>query len=162
MRIVKNILVCYITALTIFILTSNLHAATLTIGSASGSPGNKNISIPVELTSAPGEKVCGFNFDLCFDTSKLSFKEVALGSVAVGAGKSLSFNQPSSNIIRVVVIGLNQNLIGDGTVLTFSFDILDNAPVGKSALTITKASISDPNGKALPVNIEGVELSILK
>ena len=158
----KNV-VCYIIALTsIFILTSNLNAATLTISSASGSPGTKNISVPINLTSAPGEQVCGFNFDLNYDSAKLSFKEVKLGSVAEGAGKSLSFSKPSSNTVRVVVVGLNQNVIGDGTVLTFTFDVLRNAAAGKTELTITKPSISDPNGKALVVNVGGGTLEVLR
>ncbi len=146
-------LVCYIIVLSCtLILTSNLKAATLTIGSTSVSPGDKNISIPVDLTSASGEEVSGFNFDLNFDTSILSFKEVTLGNVATDAGKSLSFNQPSSNTIRALVIGLNQNIIGDGTVLNFTFDILDTVSGGKAKLSINKPSISDPKGKQLSVN----------
>jgi len=158
----KNLVCCVIALSYILILTSNLNAATLTIGSSSGSPGNKNISVPISLTSAPGEQVCSFNFDLNFDAAKLSFKEVMLGSVAEGAGKSLSFSQPCSNTIRVVVVGLNQNVINDGTVLTFTFDILNNTPAGKTKLTITKPSISDPNGKALAVNIGGGVLEVLR
>ena len=161
-RVNKN-LVCYIVALTsTLILTSNLHAATLSIGSSSGSPGTKNISIPINLSSASGEKVCGFNFDLNYDSTKLSFKEVTLGSVAVGAGKSLSFSQPNQGTIRVVVVGLNQNVINEGTVLTFAFDVLKNALAGKAELNITKPSLSDPNGKALPVNIKDGELEVLQ
>ena len=161
MKKVKKNLFCYIVASAItLILISNLEAATLSIGSASGSPGNKNIAIPVNITSSSGERVCGFNFDLNFDSTKLSFKEVTLGSVAVGAGKSLSYSQPSFNTIRVVVVGLNQNVIGDGTVLNFTFDILTNTAAGKAEITITKPSLSDPNGKALAVNIGGGALEV--
>lgn len=163
MKKVKKNLVCYLIALAFtLVLTSNLKAATLSVGSTSVSPGDKNISIPVDLTSLSGEKVCGFNFDLNFDTSILSFKEVTLGSVATDAGKSLSFNQPSSNTIRVVVIGLNQNVIGDGTVLNFTFDVFNKAPSGKAKLTITNPSISDPNGKQLVVNAVDGEVNIFK
>jgi hypothetical protein len=163
MKKVNKNLICYIIVLTFtLLLTSNLNAATLTNGSESGSPGNKNISIPINLTSAPGEKVCGFNFDLNFDSTKLSFKEVALGSVATQVGKSLSYSQPNSNTIRVVVVGLNQNVIGDGTALNFTFDILNNAPAGKTELTITKPSLSDPNGKSLAVNVGGGALEVLR
>jgi len=159
----KKRLVYYIIAFSCtIILTSNLEAATLSVGSASGSPGDKNIAVPVGLTSTPGEKVCGFNFDLSFDTSRLSFKEVTLGSGAVDAGKSLSFSQPSSNTIRVIVVGLNQNVIDDGEVLTFTFDILDKASGGKAEITITKPSISDPKGKLLAVSTEDGELHVSK
>jgi len=161
-KVEKNLVYCLIVLTCILILTSNLNAATLTIGSSSGSPGEKSVSIPINLTSAPGEKVCGFNFDLNLDATKLSFKEVTLGSVAADAGKSLSFSQPSSNTVRVIVVGLNQNVISDGIVLTFSFDILSSAPKGETELAISKASISDPNGKSLAVKTSEVELLVLR
>jgi len=156
----KNVLCFVITTTFALILSTNLQAATLSIGTASGSAIDKNISIPVELISAPGEQVSGFNFDLNYDSAKLSFKEVTLGSVAVDARKSLSFSQPSSNIVRVVVIGLNQNVIGDGTVLNFTFDILDKSSSGKVELTITKASISDPKGNQLSMTTEDGEIIV--
>ena len=163
MQKAKKRLLCYVIALvSMLILASNLQAATLTIGSVSSSPGTKNISIPMNLSSASGERVCGFNFDLNYDASKLSFKDVTLGSAATEVGKSLSYSQPSSNTVRIVVIGLNQNVIGNGEVLTFTFNVLNNAPVGKAELTITKASISDPNGKSLAVKTSEVELLVLR
>ena len=163
MKRVRKRLVGFLIALSfIFILTSSLGAATFTVGSNTGSPGDKDISIPIDLSSEPGEEACSFNFDLIFDTSMLSFKKVTLGSVAVDAGKSLSYSQPSFNTIRVVVIGFNQKVISDGEVLTFTFDILDKAPRGKTKLTITKPSISDPKGKLLPANTDGGGLHITK
>lgn len=150
MKRVKKNLVCYVIALSCtLILTYNLEAATLSIGSGSGSSGDKNISIPINLNSSPGEKVCSLNFDLNFDTSKLSFKEVTLGSVVTEAGKSLSYSQPNPGTVRVVVVGLNQNVIEDGKVLTFTFDILSDAPSGKAGLNISNLSISNPKGKLL-------------
>ena len=161
-KVMKKLICCTIALTCTLILTSNLKAATLSVGSTSGSSGDKNISIPIGLTSTSGEKVCGLNFDLNFDTSRLSFKEVTLGSVATDAGKSLSFNQPSSNTIRVVVIGLNQNVIGDGKVLNFTFDILDKAPGGKAKLNIMDPSISDPKGKQLSVTVRDGEIILGK
>ena len=145
-----------------FIITAHLEAATLSVGSATGAPGDTNISIPVVLGSTPGEKVSSFNFDLNFDASRLSFKEVTLGSGAANAGKSLSFNKLKSSAIRVIVIGFNQDAIADGTVLTFTFDILDKAPDGKAELNITKPAISDPKGKLLAVTTKGGEVRIVK
>ena len=161
MKKVNKRLSCYVIALvSTLILISNLEAATLTVGSNSGSPGTKSISIPINLTSAAGEKVCGFNFDLNYDSAKLSFKEVTLGSATIEVGKSLSHSQPNSNTIRVVVVGFNQNVINDGTILTFTFDVLSKAPAGKTELTITKPSLSDPNGKGLGVKSSEGELQI--
>ena len=163
MKKAKKRLLCYVIALvSTLILASNLQAATLTIGSASSSPGTKNIAIPINLISASREKVCGFNFDLNYDATRISFKEVTLGSVAMDAGKSLSHSQPNPNTLRVVVVGINQNVIGDGEVLMFTFNVLSNAPKGETELTITKPSLSDPKGKGLPANIDGGALEVLR
>ena len=144
----------------IFALSCNLKAATLTVGSNSGLPGAKNILIPINLISAPGEKACSFNLDLNFDISRLAFKAVALGPKSVEAGKSLSHSLPDPNKVRVIVIGFNQNIIGDGVVLNFTFDILSNAPSGKAELTITKPSVSDPDGKLLPVTTNNGSITV--
>ena len=158
MRRVKRKFIYYIliSLSYVFILTCNLEAATLTVGSASGSPGEKDIPIPINLNSTPSEEVCSFNFDLRFDASRISFKEVTLGPKAKEAGKSLSFSQPHFDIVRIMVVGFNQNKIENGTVLNLTFDILNTAPSGKAELIITDPAISDcsPQADPLPVTTE--------
>lgn len=156
-------LIYYILTLSLsLILTCDLEAATLTVGSNSGTPGGKNIFIPIDLSSILGEKSGGFNFDLNFDTSRLSFKEVKLGPKSIEANKSLSHSQPSSNTIRIVVIGFNQNIIENGTVLNFTFNILNNASTGKAELIIIDPSISDcsPKVNLLPVTTKNGEIIV--
>ena len=156
----KNLVSCIIAFTFILILTSNLDAATLIVGSVSGSPGDENILIPVDLSAKPDEAVCSFDFKLNFDTSRLSFKEATLGLKAQSAGKSLSYSKLESNIIRVVVIGFNQKVISSGEVLNLTFDILASAPIGNAEITINKATVSDPKGSLLAVTTEGGELQV--
>jgi hypothetical protein len=144
----------------LLILAGNLMAATLTVGSNAGMPGDSNIIIPVNLISAPSEKASGFNFDLKFDTSRLSFKEATIGPKSNDAGKSLSSSRPSNDVVRVIVIGFNQNTIENGVVLNFTFDILSSAPSGKTELTIIDPSISDPDGNLLSVTTENGEIDV--
>jgi len=157
----KKFMYCILITLSyVLILTCNLEAATLTVGSGSGLPGAKNILIPINLSSAPSKGAGSFNFDLNFDTPRLTFKTVTLGPKAIEAGKSLSHIQPNPNIVRVIVIGFNQNIISNGTVLNFTFDILNNAPPGKADLIITKPSVADPAGKLLPVTINNGSITV--
>lgn len=152
-----------ITFFSVVVLTCNLEAVTLTVGSNSGSPGEKNIPILINLSSAPGEEVCGFNLDLNFDTSRLSFKEVTIGPKAEEAGKLLlSFSQPYSDIVRIVVFGFSQNIIENGTVLNFTFDILSSAQSGKAGLIINNPAISDcdTNANLLPVTTKNGEIIV--
>ena len=59
----------------VFVFTCNLEAATFTVGAGSGSQGATDIPIPIDLASDVGEEVVAFNFDLDFDTTRLSFNE---------------------------------------------------------------------------------------
>ena len=161
MKEIMTKLASYIIALTCTLITTvNLEAATLTVGSNAGSPGEKDIPIPIDLSSTPSEEVAGFNFDLKFDTSRLSFQEVTIGPKAKEASKSLTYIQRSSNVIRTIVVGFNQNIIENGTVLNFTFDILDSAPNGEAELIIIDPSISDPAGKLLSVTTENGEIIV--
>ncbi len=59
-----------------------------------------------------------------------------------------------------MVVGFNQNIIENGVVLNFTFDILSSAPGGKAELIIIDPSISDPQGKLLPVTTENGEIIV--
>ena len=157
----RNKLVSFMIVLSCtLIITSHLGAATFTVGSASGSPGDKDILIPIDLSSETGEEACSFNFDLNFCTSRLSFKEVTLGPRATEAGKSLSYRRKSSNTVSVIVIGFNQKAIENGTVLNFTFDILSSAPSGKAELTITDPSVADLGAHHVPVHTEKGSITV--
>jgi len=145
---------CSILILTLSLLIINqLEAATFTVGSSSGLPGQTDVLIPIDLNSGSGEEVAAFNFDLNFDTLRLSFKAVTLGQVAIDAEKMLAHSTPSPNRVRVIVYGLNQNVIADGTVLNFTFDILSASPCGDAQLNITNVAIADPNANSIPATI---------
>jgi len=144
----------------ILVFAGNLEAATLTVGSNYGSPGEKDIPIPINLSSTPSEEVSGFNFELNFDISRLSFKEVTLGPKSTEAGKSLSTSRPSADVVRIIVIGFNQNIIENGEVLNFTFDILSSASAGVAELNILNPSISDPQGELLTVSTENGEIVV--
>ena len=144
----------------VFILTYNLEAATLTVSSNTGASGEKDIPIAIDLISDPGENVSCFNFDLKFDPLRLSFKEVTIGPQAAEAEKSVSYGQPDPDKVTILVFGLNQYIIENGTVLNFRFNILNNAPIGKAELIITDLSISDQNGNSLQVSAENGSITV--
>ena len=73
-----------------------------------------------------------------------------MGQAAIDADKDLDYSNPSPGTIRVIVHGLNQNVIEDGTVLNFTFDIFNNPPCGSAALTITDEAVSDPYANPVP------------
>ncbi len=133
-------------------------AATVTVGSQAAVRG-ATIVVPVNLTSSVGENPAGLQFDLTYNTSVLTFVSYADGPVSTAAGKFGSSSNPSAGVRRVVIFGLNPNVIGNGVVCNLTFTVQTTAPVGLSPLTLSAVQITDPNATPLP-NITPVSGSV--
>ena len=153
--------------LAIFLLTSvggaaaGSPTAVISAGSGSGNPGDANISVPVSLNSQDGAQVAGLNFDLSFDDSRLNVSNVTSGSAASGAGKIMSWSQPSSSTLRVIIFGLNQDAIPNGTVANVIFNVLVSAVSGASPLTLSNAAATDPGGSGIQVTLNNGTFTVL-
>lgn len=134
-------------------------SATLSAGSGSGQPG-QSVTIPISLTSQGGAQVAGVNFDLNFDEKRLSVSSVTAGSAATAAGKSVSSSEPSPGKLRVIVFGVNQNVIGSGTIVNITFSILGSAAPGTVNLTFSNTAATDPSGNSVPVNTQAGSVTV--
>ncbi len=145
------------------------QAVLLSVGSGSGLPGTTGISIPVSLTSQGGAQVAALNFDLNFDASRVRVPSgtcsgvvaVALGSAADRAEKLISCSRPSSRTVRVMILGLNTNVIPDGPVAVVRFDVLAGAAPGTFALTLSSTIASDPGASSVPVATSDGSFTVL-
>jgi len=129
-------------------------AAKLTIGPAAGIAGDTDVKVPVELESVGGAQVSGLSLDVGYDLTRLTVADITIGTAAAGADKAISWSLPGGGIVRVLVIGLNQNVIGDGDVANVIFDVLPGAAEGTSSLTLTNADTVGPDGGGVAVNSE--------
>lgn len=127
--------------------------ASLSVGNASGLPGAVSISVPVNLSSGGGAQIAGLSFTLTFDSSRLAFASCADGPSADAALKDAACNPQGASAVRVIIFGLNQNAIPDGTVVYVRFNVLSGATPGTSALTPSNLAATDPSGN--PVTIGG-------
>jgi len=118
--------------------------AGVSAGSAMGLPGGTNVPVTVGLKSLNGAQVVALNFDLTYDSNRLSVGSVTLGAAASSAGKLISWSQPTANRIRVLIVGLNQDAIPDGAVAVVSFNVLASARRGATPLALTSVVASDP------------------
>lgn len=125
--------------------------AVLSVGSGSGHPGQSGVDVTVSLASQGGAQVAGLNFDLSFDSSRVSVASVRIGSAAAAAEKTLSWSGPTSNPIRVMIFGVNLKVIGDGPVAVVTFDVLAQATPGTFALALSNAAATDPAGNKVDV-----------
>jgi len=135
-------------------------SATLSSGSGSGMAGDTGISIPVTIYSAPGTQVSGLNFDLTFDSSRLSVSSVNIGSAASSAGKSITESYPSAGTVRVLIFGFNQTAIPNGTVATIVFNVNAIASPGTSSLSLSNAAASDPGGAGVTLSLSNGSFTV--
>ncbi len=105
----------------------------LTVAQASAQPGQK-VRLEITLTDNPG--LCGLNFQIDYDQSRLTLEDFdctsetfALGdwTVGIGEGEKALWLQPDET---------DKN----GVVLTLDFRIAQDAPQGEIPVTLTEAS----------------------
>ena len=132
----KKLIVLLLITLCTFALAGPVQAqsggASLSIGDGSGQPGDAGISVSVRLNSDAGTEVSGLNFDVTFDSSRLTVQNVSIGGAASSAGKSLSWSVPSAGRVRVIIFGLNQTAISNGTIAAVVFSVNASAASGSS------------------------------
>lgn len=127
--------------------------ATLSAGSASGAPGDLNVVVPVSLSSPPEADVSGVQFDMSYDNGRLAVSGVTIGAAASSAGKSLSWSLPSASTVRVLVSGINQEAIGDGTIANILFNVLPAASPGVANLHLFASKATDPSASEVPLTL---------
>ena len=99
----------------------------------------------LSATTAPS----GFQYDVAYDNSKLTFVQAKQGDQTKAANKDISTNALSSSSLRVLAAGLNQGLIGNGTVVLMNFRLNSGFSSGTASLTCSNAQSTDANSKAI-------------
>ncbi len=137
-----------------WILPPQAFAQTITVGSVSGQAGTA-VDLRVNFT-AGATGVATLQFDLAFPSS-LSLVSTTTGSAATSAGKSANGSAISGGV-RVLIFGLNQNLIGSGEVAIIRLNIAAGTPPGTIAVAIGNIVASDALG--LNVAVSGIGGSV--
>jgi hypothetical protein len=126
-RAYRNRFLALIT-LSIALVGANSVAAdelTLDVGSGDANMGAA-ITVPVELSSGATQPAALF-LDILFDPSKLEVMSVQGGTASTAADKTVSYGTPTPGQLRVIVGEVNENPIGDGTVLSARFRLRPGA-----------------------------------
>ena len=123
-----------------------------------------DLSIPTQVGAAGGvvttnvqyraEKaaVSALQFDLTYDKSHLTVVG-SLGSAAAAAGKTLASNVLPDGSVRMIIFGLNQNVIGDGSVVDLTITLNANSRPGVDSLDFRNALGSSPSGQAVSIGV---------
>jgi uncharacterized protein (TIGR03437 family) len=100
--------------------------------------------------SSQGSFVSGVQFDVQYDDSALSLAATIAPPVST-SGKTLYAVDLSPNKKRFLIIGLNQSLIPDGTLINLVVNISPSAPGGAYVLALSNVCGTGPSGNATPV-----------
>lgn len=117
--------------------------AVLAVDAASGDSGT-TVSIPV-LFDAGADGVQALQFDLMFSPA-LSFVSASAGDAAAQAGKTVMANALPGRV-RVLIYGLDRNLMRSGAVADLRLHISGNALSGPIPIVICGIVASDADGR---------------
>ncbi len=138
-------------------VTGAAGAIHLDLGSGTGAVGT-DVTIPITLNyGGAAPNISATSNDVGFDTALLENPRATLGPAGTAAGKDIVVNSPSAGVFRVGVLGINQNIVQEGTVAFVTFTVKAGVSPGNIALTNTPGA-ADPAGN--PITVAGVAGSI--
>jgi uncharacterized protein (TIGR03437 family) len=120
----------------------------LSLPSQSATPG-ASIVLPAEFVSQ-ADSVSGVQFDLEYDGSSIALV-VMPGDAARKSCKNLYYADLSPNKRRFLIVGLNQNIIPDGTLIDLLVNLNPNAANDVYKLSFSNVVGTDPYGSATSV-----------
>jgi uncharacterized protein (TIGR03437 family) len=115
---------------------ASLFAGTLAVGTGVATS-SSNATVNVTYT-AGGTAATSLQFDLTFDSTVLLVTGTG-GSAASSAGKNLqtSPDATNANVMHFMLVGLNQNAIGDGVVVVLNIGVRNASYSGTLPLQIS-------------------------
>ena len=142
----------------LFIITcSSLSFAedlTLSLSSDQGTPG-QTVSLILSLSYSQPYTASAFQLDINYDSDVLENPTATEEQILIDAGKQISPSYPSSGVFRMVVTGINQDIILPGDVVTVNFDIKLDAEAGQTDLTLSNLAATEPDGQPLVLGSDG-------
>lgn len=136
--------------------SSNKEGAVATLGLYYGNVSSGQIDVYVDLDPSQ-EEISAIQLDINFDSSIVDFKSVEISATAKEADKTLAFNEVESGLVRVIIYGINQNLLPKGSVARFTFDLLVYPwTTQKPNFILDGVVASSPQAESVPLSILGV------
>ncbi len=120
-------------------------AATLTAGQVDAKR-DTTITVPLTLGLGGDDKIAGFQGDIHFEPKALSLVTISPGPAAVETKKNVSYSTVSRGHVRLILAGLNQNLMHNGIVANIVFRVASQTASGRQAITFEKVTAADANG----------------
>jgi hypothetical protein len=135
--------------------------AELTVGAATG-PAGTSVSLPLNLKNAGSAAISSLTVEARYDAKAITFLPNAseAGGQLLAAGKSLTATTPVAGVLRLIIFGLNDKPISDGTLAQLAFSIDNAASVGTVDVGEMKASASDPRAQPVQLTLQSGALHV--
>lgn len=133
------------------------HGASLTAGTPRSND-DATLAIPIVLTPFSGEQVAALQFDADFDPKRMALASelgASLGAAAQAADKSVHAARIRPGLLRVIIAGLNQNVIENGEVAVLHFQRREHSEDPAGVVSLTNVVLSDPTGQEVPARAPG-------
>lgn len=124
----------------------------LLVGSGAAIAGNA-LAIPIILSTGT-TGVAGVQFDFDFPAG-LSTSTIIAGASAIAAGKTVSTNVVGGDL-RVIIAGLNQNVMNSGQVAVITMQSAAGLSAGPLTVDLLNVSAVDANGVSIPMAPSGI------
>jgi hypothetical protein len=129
----------------------NVSGVSLTMMSQSALAG-QTVQIPIEAAGSGTAVPSNVQFNLAFDTSKLTFSAAQASTALTGAGKSLAAQAVSSGVVQITSSGANQTTLPAGTVGYASFTLNPQFTSGGSLVSMASCSAANAQAGSLTTN----------
>lgn len=134
-------------------IAGSAYGASLAVGNPAA-PEGKTFAFPVILKVDAPEQVAALQFDASFGPKEfvLAGKPGASpGKAAQAADKSVHAASIRPGLVRVIIAGLNQNVIAGGEVAVMHFECYGPPSNAAGKISLTNVVMSDPAGNEVDV-----------
>lgn len=127
------------------------QAATVSLGEATVSPGQSQAPLPLLLTVGSGEQLSALVVDIHVDPSFAEWQSVLLEPPLTALGKQVQFNLVAEGHARVVVYGLDRQVLPSGTLAHCLVRVPSSAASGTTIVSLRDGLWTDPDGNEQPL-----------
>ncbi len=135
-------------------------AAELIVSDHQVEAGSLPVSIPIELAAEFGEEIAAIQFELGYDDSLIAVDRIDTGESAQTADKTLNSANVSSGVDRIVIQGINNNIMANGIVANIRVDLVAGVPEDVLTLSLDQLVASDAQGDEVSLTAVNGTLTI--
>ncbi len=131
---------------------SSAYPAVLSIETGYAESGTQTVLNTV-LSVSNNESVSAIQFDILYNPYACEITTVTAGASSVSAQKQVQYNIVTPGQVRVIIAGLNQNIIPSGSVAQITLQVCASAPAGVYDISLSRTILSSPTGASIPVSV---------